>query len=358
MSILFRYIFREIFKTLAIVAIVVITIYLVVDFFEKIDNFMNADLPLSSTLSFFVLKIPLIVMQVAPVAILIATLVVFGLMNKHNEIIAIRSSGLGTRSLLVPAVFAAACVCFLVFILSELVIPVTMTQANHIWLKQVRQKTSALRKQNDIWIKDGRIILHIDHYDPTSQTAYGVTLNHLGEDFKVSRRVDARRGVFRDKTWILKTAMDHHFDESGRISRADITADLPVNLTIMPEDLGRAAKSTEEMRFMELRRHIKKLKKEGYNVKKHATDLQAKLSFPLVGLLMSLIGTGLAASGKVKGGIPATIAYGIGASFAYWIFHSFCMSLGYGGVLPPVIAAWAANIVFMLAAGLVILKAD
>ena len=358
MSILFRYITREIVKTLIIVGLVVVSIYLVVDFFEKIDNFMHGNLPLSSILAFFLLKIPFIVMQVAPVAVLIATLVVFGLMNKHNEIIALRSSGLGIRSMLGPALFTAGGVCLLVFIISELVIPVTMSRANQIWLQRVRNKTAALQKQNDIWIKDDRIILHIDHYDPATRTAYGLTLNRLDENFRIDRRIDARRGIFQKNGWIFTTVMDHHFDADGRISRAEIRESLPLDLGIMPEDLGRAAKSTEEMGFAELYRHIQKLEVEGYGTTNYRTDLHAKLAYPLVCLLMSLLATGLAASGRAKGSITATIAYGIGASFIYWIFHSFCMSLGYGGILPPAAAAWAANTMFLLAAGLVVMKAD
>ena len=73
---------------------------------------------------------------------------------------------------------------------------------------------------------------------------------------------------------------------------------------------------------------------------------------------MCMIGTGLAARGTVKEGMPVVIAYGIGTAFIYWIFYSFCLSLGYGEMLPPAIAAWTANLAFFSFGALTLLNAE
>jgi len=71
-----------------------------------------------------------------------------------------------------------------------------------------------------------------------------------------------------------------------------------------------------------------------------------------------MIGTGLAARGTLREGMPVVIAYGIGTAFIYWIFYSFCLSLGYGEMLPPVIAAWTANLTFFSFGALTLLNAE
>ncbi len=357
MSIFFRYISREIVKSAAVVAVVVITVYLAVDFFGKIDNFMEADLPPAVALVFFGLKIPFIVVQMMPVAVLIAVLLVFGLMKKNNEIIVIKTSGLSVGSLLAPAAAVGAGASLLLFLVSEMVVPVTTGQANQIWLQKVRQKTSTLQKRSDIWLKDEQVILYIRHYDPAEQKVFGITVNYIGENFQIKRRIDARRGVYTNNTWILQDLMDSRFGKKGNLVRSDVKRRLTVDLSIMPEDLGRAVKSTKEMGFVELLHHIEELKSEGYSVATYRTDLHAKISFSVVCLLMSIFATGLALSGRSRGDITANIAYGIGTSFIYWIFYSFCLSLGYGGILPPLVAAWTANIVFLLAGGLMVIRA-
>ena len=90
MSIIDRYLFKEIFKHFFIVLAAAVGIYLVIDFFENIDKFMDAGLPVSRMIEFLQLKIPLIMVQITPVGILIAVLITFGLMNKNNEIIALK----------------------------------------------------------------------------------------------------------------------------------------------------------------------------------------------------------------------------------------------------------------------------
>lgn len=348
MSILFRYITREILKGFAVVLAVVIVIYVAVDFFEKIDDFMAAGVPVFRMATFFVFKTPFIIVQIAPVAVLIASLVAFSLMNRRNEVTALKSSGIGVGTLLNPVAAAGAGFCVLLFLLSESVVPDAMSRANYIWLQQVRQKTSVIDKKDDIWIKDDRTIVHIQHYQPQKKKASGLTLSYLGEGFKVVRRIDAARGAYVKERWVLNHVMDQRFDAAGNILSSTHMGKMKVALDLLPEDLERAVKSTAEMGFAELLGRIRQLEGQGYGVVSYRVDLHAKIAFPFVCLLMSLIGAALGVLGRTRGGITANAAYGVGASFAYWIFHSFCISLGYGGVLPPFIAAWSANMVFLI----------
>ncbi|MCG2758135.1 MAG: LptF/LptG family permease, partial [Desulfobacteraceae bacterium] len=93
MSIIHKYLTREIFNYLFFILAVVISIYVAVDFFEKIDDVMEAGLPFSRLLVFLAFKIPFIIAQIIPVCILLSVIVVFGLMTKNNELIALKSSG-------------------------------------------------------------------------------------------------------------------------------------------------------------------------------------------------------------------------------------------------------------------------
>ncbi|MDY6823058.1 MAG: LPS export ABC transporter permease LptG [Thermodesulfobacteriota bacterium] len=346
MTILFRHIITEITKVFAIVIAIVTVIYITVDFFEKIDNFMAREIAADTIIRFFLFKIPFVVAQVMPVAVLIAALVVFGIMRKNNELVAVKSSGVGTMSLLKPAVVSGIGFCLLIFVLSEFIVPETMSRANFIWLQQVRGKTAAIKKRDDIWLKDRDTVLHINHYNPDRRTAHGVTLNYMNDTFKVSKRIDAETASYIGDHWRLENVMVNRFDESGAILASEFPDTLTIPIDIRPDDLVMAAKSTDEMGITELYNHIKTIEAQGYSTALYRVDLHAKFAFPFVCLLMSIIGAGIGMSGKTKSGITANVAFGIGVSFAYWIFHSLCVSLGYGGMLPPVIAAWAANLLF------------
>jgi lipopolysaccharide export system permease protein len=124
----------------------------------------------------------------------------------------------------------------------------------------------------------------------------------------------------------------------------------------LPEDIKRVVKKSEEMGFLELLAYIKNIENEGYDAYVYKVDLYAKLAFPFVSFIMCLVGAGIASRSKLKESLSVSIFYGICMAFFYWIFYSFCLSLGYGEMLPPFMAAWAANVVFFCLAILVFLN--
>jgi lipopolysaccharide export system permease protein len=125
-------------------------------------------------------------------------------------------------------------------------------------------------------------------------------------------------------------------------------------LDLQPSDLQRVAIESEEMSFARLLKYIRKVESQGYDATTYRVDLYAKTAFPFICLILSLFGSGLALRGSTKDGMVISFAYGIVTAFIYWSFYSFCLSLGYGNILPPVIAAWIANLLFFCAAGLAI----
>jgi len=129
-------------------------------------------------------------------------------------------------------------------------------------------------------------------------------------------------------------------------------------LDFIPEDLSHVAKRSEEMGFNELRAYIRRIESEGYDATSQRVDLYSKLAFPFVCLLMSMIGTGIAIRGKLKEGIPVSIVYGLGVAFLYWVFYSFSVSLGRGEMLPPLLAVWAPNFVFLCLGALLLMHAE
>lgn len=358
MTIIHKYISREIFRYFGIVLTVVISIYVVVDFLEKIDDFLEAGLPLSKAISFFLFKIPFIIAQITPIGLLIAVLIVFGLMNKNNEIVALKSSGASIYNLLKPVLLIGLLLSIFLFFLSEIVVPITTAKANRIWLGEVRKESVVASKEKNIWIKDGSLIAHIKYYDPSSKIMYGITLNRFDENFRLLKRVDAKRGIFELGRWVLNDVIEQHLNEADGSYSVAFQNRRVETLNFLPDDLKRVAKKSEEMSFTELLAYIKKIKAEGYGVTPYRIDLYAKIAFPLVCIIMCMVGTGIALRGRIKDGLPVSIAYGLGTAFLYWVFYSFCMSLGYGEMLPPLIAAWAADFIFLCFGVLLLLNAE
>jgi lipopolysaccharide export system permease protein len=347
MSILYRFLIRQVFKYTGMILLVVTGIYLAVDFFEKIDNFMEVGLPLSTSLIFFIHKIPFIIEQIAPVCLLLAILIVFGLMNKHNEIIALKSCGISVYYLLMPLIATGALFSFFLFFLSEEIVPVTMAKANMIWRTEVRKGNAVLSKEKNIWIKGKGSITHIVYYNFDKKQIFGMTRNFFDQDFKLIKRIDAEKAVFKKGKWVSESILEQYPDKKNDKLIVKYHDKKTECLDFTPHDLKRVVKKSEEMNFREISAYIKKVEDQGYEATRYKVDLYGKTAFPLVCIIMALVGTGIALRVDIKHSLPASIAYGIGIAFLYWIFYSFCMSLGYGEMLPPVFAAWTGNLVFL-----------
>jgi len=354
MTVIHRYISRLFFKYFGIVLGVVIVIYLSIDFFQRIDNFLGHEIAPSLIAAFFLYKIPLIVSQITPVAVLLGVLSAFGLMAKNNEIIALKSGGISLHYLLLPVVVIGIILTVLLFIFSEAVVPISLVRANHIENLKSRAKMTTSRGKN-IWIRGDQSITHIAYYNPADQMISGISIAYFNKDFALTRRINAEKGQYIDGKWtFFDCLVQEGLDSREQDPEVMFHEKLTCQLDLQPSDLLQVAKESEEMPFNDLYRYIQKVESEGYDATKYRVDLYAKTAFPFICLILSLFGAGLALRGSTKEGMMISFAYGILTVFVYWSFYSFCLSLGYGNVLPPILAAWTANLLFFCAAGLMI----
>jgi lipopolysaccharide export system permease protein len=358
MTIISKYITTQISKYFGIVLVFVVGIYLAVDFFEKVDDFIEAGLPFSKMILFFTLRTPFIVAQIIPICILMSVLIVFSLMSRGNEIVALKSSGIRIYYLLKP-VFIMGCILgVMLFILSDVIVPITTAKSNQIWFQEVRREPTMITKEKNIWMKGNRSITHIKYFNPKNKTINGITFYRFDENFRLIRRIDAKKGIFNEGEWLLYELMEQVLDTKKGKYNITFHENKAERLDLLPENLNKVAKKSEEMTFKELFLYIRKVEEEGYDATIYKVDLYAKIAFPFICVIMCMVGTGFAAKGTVKEGMPVVIAYGIGTAFIYWIFYSFCLSLGYGEVLPPGIAAWTANLAFFSFGVLTLLNAE
>jgi lipopolysaccharide export system permease protein len=345
MSILDRYLIKEILKHFAIVLCAVIVIYVAVDFFENIDRFVEAGLPISRALEYFQLKLPLIIVQVTPVGILLAVLITLGLMNKNNEIIALKSGGMSIYRFLKPILALGLLFAIVFFIISEVVVPITISRANEIWRQEVKKYTVTSTRKN-IWIKGHRSIAFIAYFNPQDQTISGITLNRFDQQFRLIRRVDAAKGKYQNDQWLFYNVMEQRLNSQDGSYEVDFLEQLMEDIDFTPADLKRAAKKSEEMSVKELYRYIQHVESEGYDATPYRVDWHGKFALPLSCLIVCIIGTGITLRKTTREGLSLSITYGIIVVFLFWIAQGFCLSLGYGGMLPPIISAWIANFIF------------
>jgi len=365
MTILDKYITKEIIRYFSMVMGAMSVIFIAVDFIERIDNFLEKSVPITRFFFYMTLKMPFIIAQLLPISVLIAILLVFGLMIKNNELIALKSSGVSVNILSRAPILIGLCASILLFIISEAIMPLTMIKANYIWYNEVKNNSAMTTKEKDIWIKGKNAITHIGFYEPKEKIIHRVKIHTFDQEFRLIEKIDAQTGYYvgqedTSHKWRLVDIVYQTLENDNKSFNVTYPEERIISIEFSPDDLHRIRRKSNEMSFIELREYIHKLKREGFDVTSYQVDLFTKISFPFVCLIMSIVGVCFSIKRNQRSGqgISGSVVIGIATAFSYWVIHSICLSLGYTGNIPPLVAAWLTNILFACMGGILLLNAD
>jgi len=348
MPYLYKYLSKELLKLFFIIQSIILVLFVFIDYLSKMDRFLNSDISLLGALWFVLLEIPFMFVQVAPASVLLANIFVFGMMNRNNEILTLQSSGISTYLPVKPALFLGLVFTLIMFLLGEVIVPVSMIKANHIENTVIRKNISTIAQtKKNIWIKSDKKLIHFNFYDRIKQSVAGITILTMGKGFQPEYRLDAKTGYYRDGKWIFENSIEQIYNPETREYDVINFDRKIIKVDIKPEDIGQMVKKSEEMGFFELRKYVEKVESEGYDATTYAVDLYGKMAFPFICFIMALTGAATGMKPFAKESIPRAVSLGIVISFMYWFVHGFCISLGYGGSLPPMLAAWMTNLFFL-----------
>jgi lipopolysaccharide export system permease protein len=353
MSLLQRHLGREFLKIFGICFAGLLGTYLLVDFFQRIDLFINFPTPVRWKFLYFALKMPMFVFHITPVSMLVAVLVTLGIMNHNREITAVRCAGVTLTHLCAPLVLLAGVASALVFLTNEYAVPAATRQAQFVLDTHIKNRPArSIFRQNRIWFYGERnTIFNIQMLDPVEKLMEGVTLYRFDESgTRLIQRVDARRARFRRGRWDFFNVTTRAFLPAGRmkvVSRPRRRMRLPEK----PADISQYRERPEQMNWQALAEYVRKLRRSGFNPTAYVVDLQAKLSLPLVSLVVTLLAIPISFRARSGGGIIGSLGASLTLGFAYWIIISIGISLGHAGKLPPLLAAWLPNLFFMSLAG-------
>ena len=350
MGILFWYILRQYLKTLTMCLMGLTAIYLIIDFFEKLRKFLKFDAEMSSVLLYFFFKIPDISFKLGPFAALMATLLTIGILNRNQEITAMRSCGFSLWHLTAPFLAVALCTTGILFSFTAVIIPVANAKAEHIKTVKITGKPQPLAfTAENLWLRiQNNTIMHVKEVIPEGTKLLGIHLYRLDPEFHVRGMLTAQEASYSPDGWTLHQVI-HRKISSGPVQIT--THDrFPLELSLTPDDLKTwISLEPEHMTLDQLGAHIDHLKQEGHNVANFLTDYWGRVSFAFVTMIMTLLGIALGLRGLDARGrsIAKGIGQALGISFLFWTTNSVGIALGRSGALVPVVAGWIACLMFL-----------
>ena len=341
-SLISRYLCREFSRSFFLCLTLFLGLSLLVDFFDRLDDFIKYAAPASTILRYFLFKAPLFITQSAPAAALTGSLLSLGLLARHRELLALKTCGVSAWQIARPLLFVASILSVGTLVWNEFVVPYSFHKSRYINTVEIKRKTfHGLFHEQDFWYHGENVFYHIDHFDSRRNMLFGLTIYMLDGNFHVRSLVEISQAYWHEGRWNFDNVQEKSLSSEQNNLSFDKTYGTWLQET--PEDFTLVDMEAEEFSFQQLRAHIANLQRKGLDTTEYQVDLQLKGAVPAATLAMTLLGIALAIPGARQFTLPTALGFALMGGFGYWIILALTVSLGHSGVLSPLLAAWSAN---------------
>jgi LPS export ABC transporter permease LptG len=347
-SILDRYIARAYVAHFVMVLVAFWSIFVLVNFMDLFDDVQRNRIKGIVVVHYYAFSTANILHLMAPVAVLIAVLITFGIMSRRNEITAMKAAGISVYRASAPMLGLGAIVCLVMFGMSELVLPSMNKVANQDRnvIRGRPPQTSSMLDRRWILGSDGRFYNYdyLEHGPrPGAISLYGLSTYDVDPvKWDLRDRLYVARAVWNGVSYDLERGWRRSFSPEPRFHSF---AQARTREIEPPSYFSQEERESDTLGFRELRRHIATLEKLGLDVTALKVQLHRKVSFPLVTVVMTLIGIPFAFVVARRGALYG-IAAAIVIAIVYWGCLAIFEALGSTGLLPPMLASWAPNMLF------------
>ena len=360
-----EYIVRE-FATLFVLVLAGFVLLLIVfTFFDLLGDILRNHIALAIVGEYLLNLTPSMLYLTAPLAVLIAVLVTFSVLNRNSEIIAMKATGISLYRLVIPVVSIAACLAVCLFLFDQYYLPQANRRQESLRNVIKGRPPQTYFNPEEHWIFGPRAlpgepgcIFYYEFFDPdTNEFANLSVFEFEPSTFKLTRRIFAKRAVWDDDsaTWHFENGWVRDI-QGGNVTgyRTFLETSFP-EMRAVPDYFKKEALESQEMNFGQLDRYIRDLRQSGFDTKRLSVALWQKLSYPLVAVVMAVLAIPFALSMGRRGSITG-IAVAIGVALAYRVVDTLFGAMGNVNYLPASMAAWAADILFALVGGYLLLK--
>lgn len=355
MKLLDRYIFREYLVSFCFSSLSFISLFILINLIEKVDDFIDQRVTLSQIITYYAYQIPEIIKLTSPISSLLSALFVTGKLAKQTELTAMKAGGISLYRLLYPFYSLAILIAIFNFYLSGWVVP-NFTKYKYQFESTYLGKAHNMggSRSNINLLENPNRIVNIGYFDSNARICYNVSVQNFSGPV-MQWRVDADKMVYNTarKSWTLHNAYYRTFKPGKEVfQRFDSLK--TIRFTFSAKQLSESNTDVAEMDLLDHRKYIASKSKAGFSALDEVlVKYYAKISFPFACLIVVLIGVPLSAQKKRSGlALEAGISLLIG--FIYIGLQEIFATLGYKGTVPPFLAAWLPN-VFFFSVGLIML---
>jgi LPS export ABC transporter permease LptF/LPS export ABC transporter permease LptG len=348
-NLLDRYVARMFSLVFFLVVLSGVSLFIIFDLSETIDEILKNKVPNGLVLNYYKYLSLQMFYDIAPIVVLVTTLMTFSLLARKNEIMACKALGVSLYRLALPALaFSLLVTLFCTYLESE-VLPASNEKVAQLKDRiHGKETVRTYRRADRQWLfGQGRYIYNYLHYDPQQQTLQRLQVFDFDASHRLTRRLAADTAQYIGDAWVFSNGWSRSFEGVDVASYKRFDVPKIVRYPETPSYFDSEIRPPEQMRYGELKEYIQELKESGQAVPELQVELYKKVALPVVSLIMALVGLPFAFRLGRQGAL-----YGIGLSVVLGMIFlgifAFFTKMGEAGALPPAVAVWSPGAVFSL----------
>jgi len=351
MRILDRYIVKNVGLGYLFIVLVFVGLYFVADIFTNLSDILKAKTPPLILVQYYIASIPLIFLRVSPLALLISTLYTFGELNKNNEIVSIRASGLSILRIAFPIIFFALFLSVATFFIQEKTLMQSQKKVDDIKTQFIKKSMTTASEERNLAFASGDRIFFVQKFLPKKGILENVIIFKEGEGRRLEKKIVCKEIAYEYGFWIAKDIIEYSLDADGNIS--DPPTSLPtkkISLKEKPQELLlKRSIFSQFSSLSRLKKEIARLKKvKASNLLTNLTiDYYQKVAEPFSHLFIVIGILPIALEIKKRKVALSSLGIGFIFSFIYYVLSSFSIALGKSGIILPFLSVSLAPAFFL-----------
>lgn len=345
-TLLDRYVLRRLLAPFAIVLLSVVSLYLVVDLTDRLDEIAENDVPAEVVVAYYMALIPQAVLDVAPLGLLISVLVLLTVLERRQELTALKGAGISLYRLVLPVLLIAGLASAGMWMLGESIVPDANRDAKRL-KDRIRGRETArsygFSERQWLLSRDEGSFYNFLRFDASTDALLRFTMFQVDEQMRLRFHLFAERVRYRNGAWIADAGgWYRRIDPDGSDEFRRITRPIEVGVGEGPEYFGQEYRRPSEMDHRELRRYIEALIETGYRPGRLLVHWHQKFAYPVSAFAMVFLALPFALN---RGGRRVTtmqgVALALGLGIGYFLLVAVFGKMAEADLLPPVVGAWA-----------------
>ncbi|HWX55241.1 MAG TPA: LptF/LptG family permease [Verrucomicrobiae bacterium] len=360
------YVLRNFVGALLLILASFLVLFLIFTFFELFSDIVRNKIPLLTVGEYLLNYVPAVVYLITPLSVLLAVLITFGLLQKWNEITAMKATGISIYRTLVPVLVISAAIAGGLFLLDKWYVPYTNKRAETLRNTIKGRPAQTYRRPDRKWIVgqeagvNGKqqTIYYYEFYDPDQDRFASISAFELDpHNFQIAKRVYASRARWEEslQRWELARGWERSFSNDPTNDFRSFEVSTFAEMREQPSYFKKEVHQSSEMNYEELQTYINDLQQSGFDVVRLRVQLQKKLAYPVITFVMAVLAFPFALSAGRRGAVTG-VAVALVIAVTYLVVAGLFEALGNVSQLPPALAAWAPDVIFGLAGGYMVLK--